>query len=185
MILYPLALFLHIVGALGLFTALSLEWASLWQLRRAATVEQIKQGFLIFAGLRRLYSLSWITILLAGFYMAATVWGWVAWIGVALAGVVLIGMLGDGLSGRRLAAIEPMVAAAQGALSPDLRQHLGDPLLWLSIQTRVAIALGIVFLMTVKPGLTGALLTLGVAVTLGLAAAWPTPATGLRATIKP
>lgn len=37
----------------------------------------------------------------------------------------------------------------------------------LTIQTRVAIALGIVFLITVKPGLVGVLLTIGVAVVLG------------------
>jgi hypothetical protein len=33
--------------------------------------------------------------------------------------------------------------------------------------------LGIVFLMTVKPGLGEALLTIGVAIILGLASAWP------------
>jgi hypothetical protein len=52
-------------------------------------------------------------------------------------------------------------------------QQLRDPLLWASIQIRVAIALGIVFLMTVKPGLGGALLTIGVAIVLGLASALP------------
>jgi hypothetical protein len=37
----------------------------------------------------------------------------------------------------------------------------------------VTISLGIVFLMTVKPGLSGSLLTIGLAAMLGLAAAWP------------
>jgi hypothetical protein len=36
------------------------------------------------------------------------------------------------------------------------------------MQVRVAIALGIVFLMTVKPDLTGSLLAIGVAAGLGL-----------------
>jgi hypothetical protein len=58
-------------------------------------------------------------------------------------------------------------------LSPTFRQQLGDPLLWTSIQTRAAIALGIVFLMTVKPGLGEALLTIGLALVLGLALALP------------
>ena len=57
-----------------------------------------------------------------------------------------------------------------------LRVHgmrLHDPFLWASIQTRVVVALGIVFLMTVKPGLEEALLTIGVAIILGLVSAWP------------
>jgi uncharacterized membrane protein YqjE len=41
------------------------------------------------------------------------------------------------------------------------------------VQTRTAIALGIVFLMTVKPDLIGALVTIGTAVVLGLASAFP------------
>ena len=41
------------------------------------------------------------------------------------------------------------------------------------MQTRVAIALGLVFLKTAKPDLTGSLLTIGVAIVLGLASALP------------
>jgi len=72
-----------------------------------------------------------------------------------------------------MATIGRAVPAESGSLSLAFRQRLQDPFLWTSIQTRVAIALGIVFLMTVKPGLGGALLTIGVAIILGLAAAWP------------
>jgi len=50
---------------------------------------------------------------------------------------------------------------------------LHHPLLWIAIQTRVAIALGIVFLMTVKPDLSRSLLTIGVAIVLGLVSALP------------
>lgn len=40
---YSIALFLHIVAALGLFAALALEWTSLFYLRRSVTVEQARQ----------------------------------------------------------------------------------------------------------------------------------------------
>jgi hypothetical protein len=121
----------------------------------------------------RIQPVSGTAILLTGIYMMATVWGGVAWIIIALAAIVLMVALGTALSGRRMAPIGPAAAAEKGSLSPDLRQRLRDPLLWLSIQARVAIALGIVFLMTVKPGLGGALLTIGAAVVLGLASALP------------
>lgn len=173
MTFYSFALFLHIVGALGLFIALGLEWTSLWYLRRATTVEQARQWLLVFALLRRVYPASWAAILLSGLYMTATAWRGVAWIGIAVAALFLLPLLGAAITGRRMATIGPAVAAENGLLSPTLRQQLYDPLLWASIQTRLAIALGIVFLMTVKPGLGGALLTIGVAVVLGLASAWP------------
>jgi hypothetical protein len=86
--------------------------------------------------------------------------------------MVLMAILGA-LTGRRMAAIRRAVAVESGTLTLAFQQRLHDPLLWTSIQTRLAIALGIVFLMTVKPGLAGALLTIGVVIILGLASAWP------------
>ena len=56
--------------------------------------------------------------------------------------------------------------------------RLPDPLLWVSIQIRVAVALGIVFLMTFKPDLNGSLVTIAVAAVLGLVAALPAVAAG-------
>jgi undecaprenyl pyrophosphate phosphatase UppP len=40
---------------------------------------------------------------------------------------------------------------------------------------RVALALGIVFLMSVKPGLSGSLATLGIALLVGISASTPAP----------
>jgi hypothetical protein len=175
MTFYSFASFLHIVGALGLFIALGLEWTSLWSLRRATIVEQVRVWLSVFGWLGRIHAVSGAAILLPGIYMTATVWGGVAWIIVALVAMVLMVILGPPLTGRRMAAIGPVLAAERGSVtSAALRQRLADTLLWASIQTRLAIALGIVFLMTVKPGLGGALLTIGVAIVVGLALAWPT-----------
>lgn len=173
MTFYSFALFLHIVGALGLFIALGLEWTSLWYLRRATSAEQVNQWLPIFALLRRVYPVSWAAILLPGFYMTATAWRGAAWISIAFAAIILIVVIGVVLTGRRVPAIGRAVAMESGPLSPTLRQQLRDPLLWVSIQVRLAIAVGIVFLMSVKPGPGEALLALGLAVVLGLASALP------------
>ena len=172
MTFYSIALFLHIVGALGLFVALGLEWMSLFNLRRATTTEQAREWLSAFGLLRWVGPISMGTILLPGFYMMAR-WGGIAWIGIALAAMILLAVVGAVLTGSRMAAIGRAVLAESGSLSPAFRQRLHDPFLWTSIQARVAIALGIVFLMTVKPGLAGALLTIGVAIILGLASTWP------------
>lgn len=166
---YSIALFLHVVGALGLFVALGLEWTSLVYLRRASTAEQAREWLGVLGGTRRLGPASLAAILLSGFYMMATTWGWVGWIIVALAAMVLIAIVGATLTGLRIVAVGRAAAAESGLLSPALRQRLQDPLLWTSVQIRTAIALGIVFLMTIKPDLIGALATIGLAVVLGLA----------------
>lgn len=166
--IYSLALFVHIVGALGLFVALGLEWASLSYLRRATTVEQAREGLSMFGAQRRLNPISWLAILIPGFYMAATTWRGVAWTTTALGAVILIAVLGVALTGRRMAPIGQSISSESGPISSTLRQPLDDPLLWVSLRIRTAIALGIVFLMSVKPDLLGSLLTVGVAGVLGL-----------------
>jgi hypothetical protein len=166
---YPYALFLHIAGASGLFVTLGLEWAGMSSLRRVATAEQAREWLKLLASLRRLYPIVWLTILIPGFYMAALAWRGVAWITIALAAIVVLVILGTGLGRRRMASIVQAIAAEGGTLSSSLRQRLNDPVLWASLWIRTAIALGIVFLMAVKPGMLGSLLTMGVAILLGVA----------------
>lgn len=171
---YSIALFFHIVGALGFFAALGLEWAGLRQIRNATTSEQVRQGMRISGSTRKLGMASMLTILIFGVYLAAVAWGGPAWITVTLGGMVVMMALSAALSGPRMAALGRALTTEKGPLSHSLQQLASDPLLWISIQTRVAITVGIVFLMTVKPGLGGSLLTIGAAFMLGLAAALPT-----------
>jgi len=170
---YSIALFLHIVGALGFFVALGVEWLSLRYARHATTAEQVRERISIPNSAHRVAIPSMLMILITGFYMMATVWGHVAWIIVALGALVLLVVLGVGLSGPRMAAIGRALTAENGPVSPSLLDLLHHPLLWIALQTRVAIALGIVFLMAVKPDLSGSLLTIVIAAILGLASALP------------
>ncbi|MCL5995060.1 MAG: hypothetical protein M1546_03265 [Chloroflexi bacterium] len=172
MTLYSLALFMHVVGALGLFVALGLEWTSLLFLRRAVSAEEVRLWSNALALVRRLGPASMVAILLPALYMTATTWGWVPWIVVALASMLLFPVLGA-LSGMRLARVGQAAAAERGSLSTALRDQLRHPLFLTSIRMRTALALGIVFLMTVKPGLAGAVIAISVAVVLGLASALP------------
>jgi hypothetical protein len=169
---YSLALFLHVVGALGLFVALGLEWTALLGLRRAATAEQAREWLSVFARLRWLYPVAVLAILVFGIAMVALAWGPEGWVVVGLGAMVLMAVLGVALTGRRVAGIGRSFSAEQGALSPAYRERLRDPALKVSLQARAAIALGIVFVMTVKPDLAGSLAAIGVAAILGLAASW-------------
>ena len=170
MILYKIALFVHVIGALLLFITLTVEGIGLRSLRRAKTAGQVRDASGI-AGLARMVGpFSALAILIPGLYMTASTWGWVAWIVVGLAGWMLIAALGIA-SGVRLSLVA-RAASERGPVGPerDARSPLRDPLFVASWLVRVALALGIVFLMTYKPSLAGALLALGAAAAIGVGA---------------
>jgi hypothetical protein len=185
MSVYALVVFLHIVGALGLFAALGLEWAGLFNLRRVATAGQAREWTKLLTSLRFVGGPSLLTILATGIYLMATRWGEQGWIGAGLGGLVLIGALGGALTGRRVGVLARTVAGEEGGISAGLRQRLHDPVLLLSLWLRTALALGIVFVMSIKPGAGGAAGTMGVALVLGLAAAFPVLTRGRRTVPAP
>jgi len=91
MTIYPLALFVHVLGALTLFVALGLEWAALRHLRGATTLAQARASAAFVAPLRWLYPPAALAILLTGLYMTLDVWGWGAgWTGTGLLALVVL-----------------------------------------------------------------------------------------------
>ncbi len=170
---YAIALFLHIVGALGFFMVLGLEWIGMSQIRSATRFEEVRAILRTVKSANRLGFVSMPTIIITGIYMVLTVWGGVAWILVVLGALVLEIVLFVGLTGPRMAAIERALAMEKGPVSHTFHNLVSHPLLWISAQTRVAIVLGIVFLKIAKPDLGRSLLSIGVAIALGLASALP------------
>ena len=77
------------------------------------------------------------------------------------------------LTGRRAGAIGREVTTADGPISAELGGRLRDPALLFSLRLRTALALGIVFVMSLKPALAGSLTAMGVAAVLGVAAGLP------------
>jgi hypothetical membrane protein len=96
---------------------------------------------------RRIGVISMITLLLSGFYMARAAWHHVAWIGVSLGALVAIIVIGVTITKSRFRAM--------------------------ALQTRLAITVGIVFLMTVKPDMRDSLLAIAAAAVIGLVSALP------------
>ncbi len=171
--LYPIVLFLHIVGALGLFASLGVEWVSLLALRRAETKAEVQFAAGGLNVVRWVGMISLAVILVAGLYMTFTVWKGTPWIAVALLSMLVFPLVGI-LGGRRLAVLGQALNPQAGmALSPAVRQQLQHPLILASLQIRTAVALGIVFLMTVKPDWAGSIATILTALVLGVASTLP------------
>ncbi len=170
---YAIALFLHIVGALGFFMVLGLEWIGLSQIQSTTRSEEVRAILRTVKSANRLGFVSMPTTIITGIYMVLTVWGGVAWILVVLGALVLEIVLFVSFTGPRMAAIERALATEKGPVSQTFRNLVNHPILSISVQTRVAIVLGIVFLKIAKPDMGRSLLTIGVAIALGLASALP------------
>ncbi|HEX6268929.1 MAG TPA: hypothetical protein VFZ43_01725, partial [Anaerolineales bacterium] len=165
--------FLHVLGALGFFIVLGVEWIALSKLRSAILAEKAHTIVEILKSTDRLGTVSMLTIVVTGFYMLLTVWGWVAWILVVLGALVLDTVLFIAFTRPRMAAIDQALAAEKGSLSQTFYNLVNHPILWISVQTRAAIVLGIILLKFSKPDWGGSLLTIAVALVLGLASALP------------
>jgi hypothetical protein len=173
MSVYGIAVFLHIVGALGIFAAIGLDWAGLFNLRRATDTAQVREWVRLLAAPRTVGGPAALLVLLSGIYMSATRWGPQGWILVALGGMVVTAVVGGAVGGRRIPAIMQALPAQSGPVTTALRGHLDDPALTLSLRVRTALLLGIVFLMSTRPSLGGSLAAMGAALVLGIAAAMP------------
>jgi hypothetical protein len=162
-------LFLHIVGAIGFFIALGLEWTGLSQLQGAQVPEQVRIWMGILKSTQGLGFSSMLTAVITGIYMMLTEWGFVPWIYVTIGSLLLVILLSMLLTRPQMVAIGKAMFVEKGRIIKDLPAFVNHPYLRISINTRVAIALGIVYLKTAKPELGGSLLAIGVAIALGLA----------------
>jgi predicted integral membrane protein DUF2269 len=171
MTIYSLALFAHLLGVLGLFIGMGLQWTAALRLRRARTVAQVREWGGVAQGVERLGPVSGALILGAGVYMALSAWNLMTpWIVVSLAAMALMLALGMGVTTRRLRAIQrtaSVVQAPADGIPAGLWRQIHDPVVWIATLLAASTAVGVVFLMTTKPGLGGSLLVMGVALVLG------------------
>lgn len=170
--LYSVALFIHVLGAIGFFVALGILYVCVVGVRQARTVGALRSWAI--AGLRvmrLLFPLSGACILIAGIYMLVVAWGVQAgWALVALVAFVLLGVATGALVIRRIGGLLRAVGteAPQESLSAVILLRARSPVLWLAANAIMATLVGIVFLMTVKPDILGSLIALSIALLVGL-----------------
>jgi hypothetical protein len=174
-IAYPIALFVHILGAIGIFVGMSLELALMLRLRRTETVGQMREALWFGQVVARIMSIAPLVTFLAGLFMTVTTWGLAsAWLDVALPLFFVLAALGSTVtSGHFKALAGAAFTAPDGPVPQHLRAHILDPLFNTVLQTMAALTVGIVFLMSVKPNLVASLAVVAVACTAGYFSAEP------------
>ena len=170
MALYPFALFTHIVGILAMFIAIALEFTSIVGMRRAGTTEELRSWAYLGIVPERIFPFAGLLALAAGVYMALVAWGWqTAWINVSLVTFLLMFVVGPLVNSRRLKALHQAARQSpSGAISRELARQIEDPVLFTCVFTLNTVSLGVLFLMTTKPGLVGSLIALLIAILFGL-----------------
>ena len=182
---HNLVLFAHILGAFGLIAAYTIEAIGLRGLRGATRRDEALLWLRISRGIvMRLAPASLGVILIAGLYLMATYRGPRGWIVVALASFVLLAAVGGVGTGLRMARIGPAVNRAADPLPDELRTALRDRVLLLSLDVRLAMAVGILFLMTLKPSALTSVVVIVLAIAVGLVAGL-LPARGSRNELRP
>jgi hypothetical protein len=164
--LYKIALFLHVTGALLLFAALAIEWLCIANIKKARTIEHIKESVLNYSKAGALGGIAAILILVPGIYMMVTVWNDARWGMGGFLGLILIGQIGNIVIGRKMKKVKTILKTGNGE-SQALATLLQNKSFWLVAKVRTAIFFGVIFLMTVKPGLEGSIITLAVSILLG------------------
>jgi hypothetical protein len=166
-VLRYLFLFVHVTSAMGVFAALGTEAAVLFQLRGSTGPGDVRPILRAFGLVRIVGAASLLGILVSGIYLATAVWHWRgAWIGLGFLGLLLTAGIGGVATRRGVARVEHAASGSGGGPAG----YRGDELLRASLRARVAILVGVVYLMTVKPATGGALAVTAVAVAVALVA---------------
>lgn len=169
-VVYELAHFLHVVGSLGLAAAFTVEATGLIGLRRSTIGDEARAWLRTRRWVLLLGPGSIGLVLVTGLYLTILAWGPAGWALVSLGSLLAIAAIGGVLTGIPLARIGPGIEGAAGPLREEQRRGLRSPALTVSITTRIAITLGIVFLMVLKPALLASLLVMGVCAAIGVGA---------------
>jgi hypothetical protein len=177
---YSVVLFVHVLGVVLLFAAFSATQLGGARLRRAGSTEHARLWLGLLAVSGPMFGVAFVLIVLAGLYMTNDLWGFsTPWIVVALVTVGIMLLVGQGVVGRGLRKMGMSAAGApDGPISPELQAIIQDRAVWTSLYTMNGFGVGVLWLMTTKPGWTESIvviLALGlIGAALGSAATRPT-----------
>lgn len=150
---YDLALLVHVLGAMGLFSAVSLVVVAFTRMRHASTLEQLRDWAAVAQVAGKSLVFIGLIILAPALYMVIVAWGFTTpWVLASLVTFVVLAVLGVTVSGRTIEQVSALAQAAPSGPVPDpLRRALLAPRLWLAEGSRLMLLVGIVTLMTMKP----------------------------------
>jgi hypothetical protein len=173
---YHYVLYVHLLSLFVGIGAGSVLLACLLQLRAARTVEQAAPWGMMAGKVGKFFPIAIIGLFATGAYMTSTStspWSWsTRWIDVAIAALVVLTIQGAGIAertGHKLGAA--LQANGPGPLGPEARRMTLHPGLWVVEFSNLGIVFGVVWNMTLKPGLGESLAAVLIGYAVGAALA--------------
>jgi hypothetical protein len=155
---YHYVLYVHLLSLFVGIGAGAVLLACLLQLRAARTVEQAGPWGMMAGKVGKFFPVAIIGLFASGAYMTSTdvsPWSWsTRWIDVGIAALVVLTIQGAGIAertGHKLGAA--LQANGPGPLGPEARRMTLHPGLWVVEFSNLGIVFGVVWNMTLKPGL--------------------------------
>ncbi len=165
---YLVALYLHITGALAMFAGLGIEGIVFTNLKKVSSPQQAIPWLGSMRILRIVFGYSGVALLVTGIYLVAMSWGWNSWVLTGL--VLLVALSGYGsTTGKKIAMSVASLLNTNSKSIPDgVKKIIADPFLMKTYKLKITLALGIIFIMTTKPGWMGSIVAVAAAFAAGL-----------------
>ena len=159
MIVYNLALFVHLLGLIAFFGAFILLQNAGRRLRAATTWQEARPWLDLLRQVSGMLIGGLLMMGASGIYMTHKLWSFSApWVICGIAAAVLLMIAHPLTAGRRLGELRRMAAENHGVVGADERALLAGPSLWAPVFAMNGAALGVVWIMASKPGLMGSIL---------------------------
>ena len=155
---YHVVLYVHLLALFVGIGAGAVLLVCLFQLRAAQTLAEAVPWGAVAGKTERAFPIAILGLFGSGAYMTSDVWTWgTAWIYVSIAGLVVVSLQGPLVGGRTGKELERALHAnGPGPLGSTARRMTRHPGLWVTEFANFGVVLGIVWNMTQKPGVGGA-----------------------------
>ena len=154
---YRIVLFLHVAGAIATFIGVAGWFFAVVAMRRVQRTSEVSSLAWIYemAGVIGLTGI--LVVAASGLYMAATVWGLSRdWVLVAIAAFAFMAPVGPLMVSPRIELVIQLARkSGEGPPPAELAARQKDPIPKLGLLAVIGDLVGIVFIMTFKPGLVG------------------------------
>lgn len=164
---YEIVLFVHITSALVLFMAMAIEWVGITKLQHTANRDQVDEWVKTILPLKYLFMGVGTFLLITGGYMVSAKWDWSAWIIVSMLLWLFLFLHITLVAGKRIEKLSKLLKSDSQMSNSELQGFINNLSLINLLQSEIAIGLGQIFIMTVKPDLVGSVCVIIVAVILG------------------
>ena len=171
---YHVVLYIHLMALFVGVGAGAILCVCLFQLRKARTLAEALPWGMVAGKTERAFPIAILGLFGSGAYMTSDLWTWsTGWIDVSIAGLVLLALQGPLVGGRAGKQLERALHDnGPGPLGERARAMTRHPGLWITEFANFGVVFGIVWNMTQKPGVGGAIAAVAGGYAVGAVLAW-------------